>query len=134
MPTTEYSPADTDNAILRKIVTVLGGTPMPGDTDHVLFRKILECLNAVGSDASTPPMPGDWVANLLRKILTRYANDAVFLGAADSTALRASPADTNPALMRKILTWLGAAPMPGDSFNALLRKYLTQLNLVGPPI
>ena len=134
MPTTEYSHADTDNAILRKILVVLGGEPFPGDTDNNLLRKILQCLNAVGVDGDTRYANGDLTNNLFRKILTRFANDAVFLGAVDSTALRAQPADTDSALVRKILAWLGAAPMPGDSFNALLRKFLTQITVAGPPI
>jgi len=127
-------PADSDNIILRKALTVFGGVAQPGDTDNQLWRKILERLNTFGSDATTPYFLGDTNNNLLRKILTRIANDAVFLGASDSQALRPQVGDTDSALLRKLVTWLGGSPQPGDTFNALLRQYLTGLNLGGNPI
>lgn len=131
---TEYTPADSDNSILRKAVTLLGGSPQPGDTDNQLWRKALEQLNSYGADLTTPYLVGDTDNNILRKILTRVANDAVFLGATDNQQLRAQPGDLDSALLRKILIWLGGVPQPGDTFNALLRKYLTGLNVGGPPI
>jgi hypothetical protein len=135
--------ADTDNALLRKIVAACGGIPFPGDTGNQLLRKLLICLNSSGVDETTLYFPGDTDNNIYRKILTRTANDLVFLGITDSAQLRAQPADLDTALLRKILVWMngtanalaeGTYPLPGDTLNALLRKLLTRINLGGPLI
>lgn len=133
----DFQPADSDLILLRKIASVLGGSPSPGDTENALLRKILEALGS--SDFSF----GDTNNNLLRKILTKVSSDLVSLGVPDQIGLRPQPADLDTAFLRKILDWFnygadaiadGTSPLLGDSKNNLLRKILTRLNLPGVPI
>jgi len=116
MPNT-FQPDDTDNVILRKILTAYGGEFFAGDLDYRILWKILEQVGAV-------PFPGDTYHDLWRKLLTKIADD---LSAPANSDQRALPGDLTYALVRKLVVWHGGNPLPGDTFNNLLRKYLTQL-------